>query len=232
MEHATAETEPKQNGFRVFDKEISLENGEQIKLPGMHIEQMTLYHGSNIAGITSFQEAEETTIGSGVYLTSQKNAAIGYASVRSDGRIDELPLVYEANIADLDIVNLSTRDALNSFSKILGQDLSKKRKEWSSSEDASGFINDMHRWTMVEVADRTLDMIREGNFSAMRDLTFSFGHSTRELLKKEGFDGLMAYEGGENSRGFSIGDHDSFVIFDPTKPKIVKEEIITSRIQR
>lgn len=218
----------KDTGFHVFNKEVELKN-EKVVLPGMFIEQMTLYHGSATAGITSLTEAEDTTIGSGVYLTSQKEAATGYAWVRSiPSHLNKnpIPVVYEVNISDLNIANLSTPDALEGFTKLFYEGLG----QWVEKIDEMDFKNEFHKNIMREKAQQVRNDIIHGKFKHLKDLTFSFGNVTRTLLGGHGFDGLMAYEGGESRSGFSIGDHDSFVIFDPVKTSIKKEEIIRDPI--
>ena len=47
--------------------EESIEDGKAVL-----IREKTLYHGTGIEDIEQFQPAEETTIGEGVYLTSQR----------------------------------------------------------------------------------------------------------------------------------------------------------------
>lgn len=214
----------KDTGLHIFNKEIELKN-EKVVLPGMFIEQMTLYHGSATAGITSLTEAEDTTIGNGVYLTSQKEAATGYARVRnipSHLNRNPIPVVYEIDIKNLNIANLSTPDSLEVFTKIFYEGLG----DWVEKIDDATFKSEFHKILMREKAQEIRNNIIHGKFRHLKDLTFSFGNVTRNLLNSQGFDGLMAYEGGESINGFSIGDHDSFVIFDPSKTRIKKEEII------
>lgn len=222
MESSSGEFEPQGKDFRIFNKEVLLKNGETIQLPGMHVQKMTLYHGSPVAGITSLAEAEETTVGNGAYLTSQKEAAIGYAKIRST-RQNNTPIVYEAIISDINIANLSTADGISGFSQLLKGGLITKLEKWRKAASETG---DLPSWTVVELASRNIDKIDKNTYDSLKDLTFSFGHLTRELLTKEGFGGLMTYEGGENSRNISIGTHDSFVIFNPKRAQIVKEEFL------
>jgi len=48
-----------------------------------------------------------------------------------------------------------------------------------------------------------------------------------EILQENSFDGLVIYEGGEgNLEGGQMGVHDSYMIMDPDKTKIVSETLL------
>jgi len=49
------------------------------------------------------------------------------------------------------------------------------------------------------------------------------GNTFSDYVESLGYDGLITFEGGEPLTG---GNHDSYVIFDPEKVKIIKEQKI------
>src|SRR3990167_7511519 len=85
---------------------------------GVLVEKKTLYHGSGISGIKEqgkFTKAEEDTVGSGIYFTSEAKDAIGYARLRAKrerGRMDEQkngkaePTIYESSVENMKLCDL------------------------------------------------------------------------------------------------------------------------------
>src|SRR3989344_3233496 len=106
------------------EKEVILDNGERLNLPTLEVERMTLFHGSATAGIQNLEAADETTVGNGVYLTSDPKAAAGYAAIRSKG---EIPSVYETEISNLTLLDLRENSGIESFSQYFLQELLKWR---------------------------------------------------------------------------------------------------------
>ena len=207
-------------GIKHFIKEIQLINGEVIKLPSLHIERLKLFSGSPVPGLETFRDSEETTVGSGVYLTSQKEAARGYALVRGS-RLPAIPTLYEVEIADMDMVDLATRVAVESFAKLWRQEL----ENWRETKlPIINVPHEMVRETYEERVQKVIEFIDRNSFRYLRDLTFNFGGLIREVFTRQEYDGLIAIEGGESGNGVTIGDHDSYVIFDSTKVKKVGEE--------
>lgn len=198
-----------------LEKEIGLKNGETVVLPSFQIERMRLFHGSPIPGITEFTDAEETTIGDGFYTTSNRNAAIGYAGERSSNTSNRF--LYEVEINDMNILNLTTQDSIRDFSKLFKEALS----------DMQGRIkadNEVVAWWAEEKLRETIELIDDsqkiGSKLHLKEIAFSYGDLARDTLTKLGYDGLVAIEGGEGS----IGNHDSYVIFDPRKARVMNEE--------
>ena len=175
---------------------------------------MRLFVGKGEAGLTEIPEAEETTVGAGVYLTSQQSAAEGYALRRAE--TNGTPTVYEAEIQNLRLLDLTTQEAQEKFTRYWKEQLLKWKerqpsKKWSPQEYA---------------ADQILLKISSKNISGMRDITFNFTSLVRDTLTREGFDGLTIEEGGEGWGEAKIGAHDSYVIFDPQAVKLIKETIV------
>jgi hypothetical protein len=211
------------------DKEVLLKNGEKIVLPSIHYSQLKLFHGSPVAGITEFIDAEETTVGNGVYLTSQFDAARGYAQVRtSDGRRGN-GYVYQSEIRDMDILNLTTLESMDQFAQLFRQELVTWRDEVLPKMDFAGHNEKMMRLVLEEKAQQIVTIIDQKKYRAggLRDITFSFGDMTRRMLRDIGYDGLMTLEGGEGQ----IGNHDSYVIFDPERVTILDNQKVVEALK-
>lgn len=194
---------------------VALKNGETITLHSVQIEKISLFHGSPISGIREFREAEESTIGEGLYGTSSKDVASKYAVVRSPESTQRF--VYEVEVADLNILDLTTPGALDELAKLMREKLS----------DLQGKIkaeNETVKWWTEEKLRQTIELIDRRKYRGPKDILFSYGHIAREALMDLGYDGLRAMEGGEGGHGITIGNHDSYVIFDPKKARVVNEE--------
>ena len=178
------------------------------------INKKILYHGSSTQGITSFTPAEEDTVGSGIYFTSEAKDAIGYARRRSRSRQNSVPILYETQIENLRLANLrndeSVKQLLEGFKEILKKELS----------------NPDIKWHYQEALRRSIDAINQGKIGCgnLREATFAHTDKFTRYLESLGYDGLVTFEGGE---GEDIGVHDTYLIFDPKKVKITKEHKIT-----
>src|SRR3989304_7265554 len=99
---------------------------------GILLKKKTLYHGSGTSGIEVFNEAEEDTVGSGVYFTSEAKAAIGYARIRAG--INGNPVIYEASVEDIKLLDLRKKEnvqkVLTSLRPKLEQKLSDPQLKW------------------------------------------------------------------------------------------------------
>ena len=201
------------------EKEITLENGEVIRLPSMRIGRMQLFYGSQVPGITELTKSEETTLGNGLYLTSSRDAASGYAVVRAS-RKPNIPIVYETEIRDLNILNLSTPQSIDAFAKLMRQEILKLK-----TSDSGG--DTQQAWRNI-IVDTNLETIDQKKYRGLKDLTWNFQDRVPLMLSGLGYDGLMAFEGGETRNGVDIGVHDTFVISDLKKAKITNEQQIAS----
>lgn len=83
---------------------------------------MVIYHGSGTSGIAAFVRAEEDTVGSGGYFTSESKDAIGYARRRARRSKNSVPVVYESEINNLKLLDLRS---LNNIKKKSFPDLRK-----------------------------------------------------------------------------------------------------------
>ena len=182
---------------------------------GLFIKRKTLYHGTGVSGISDFDKAEDTTVGEGAYFTSDPNAAIGYARRRSKKDKDQQPIIYETNIENIKLANLQKKEnvqkILPGFRKIL-------LDKWQEP------ANDWRRQSLQIIYQRAVEAIDSGKIGSgnLRDIVFSTGKIFTSYIESLGYDGLITWEGGEGD----IGDHDTYVIFDPEKAKINKEHVV------
>ena len=200
------------------ENESKIDNGL-----GILIKKKTLYHGSNIIGIKTFHKAEEDTVGSGIYFTSEPKDAIGYAKIRSERRRnsmshvspedqDSVPVIYESLIENVKMCDLrvdeNIKKVLIGFRKILKEEIIKSDIEW-------------FRRGSLEQAIEKIDgrKIGAGN---LKEIAQSNGKLFSGYIKSLGYDGLIVLEGGEGENG----NHDTYLIFDTEKVKINQERKI------
>lgn len=222
-----------QSNFSLEEREVQLAIGENVKLSSMRVGKMDLFHGSPVPGIAEFKDAEETTVGSGIYLTSQRDAALGYSYVRTtDKKLTTPPIVYDCQIEDVNVLTLTTRTAIMDFMKYIRQELWRFRKE--ELPKRTDLDDNQRMWYnlgLIHVGEELDKAIKADRVLRPKDFLMTDGDAVREILMREGYDGIMAMEGGERGTNpftgepFSIGDHDSYVIFQPNKVKILKEEL-------
>jgi len=184
---------------------------------GVFIKKKTLYHGSATEDIQAFNEAEETTVGHGVYLTSEAKDAIGYARRRARHKPQQVgevkPVIYELTVEGIKLLNLrkdeNVKKIVQGFKVVLEEELKKDNIPW------------FRRTTL----QRAIDVINQEKVDSgkIREVAFSHGKLFTDYVTSLGYDGLITYEGGE---GDDVKEHDSYVIFDPSKAKIVQEHQI------
>src|SRR3990172_7764357 len=181
---------------------------EGNRIPELKLERAVLYHGSGTSSIKSFRVAEETTIGKGVYLTSDPESAKGYATLRAKRIEDGKPTVYKIEVTNLRLADLRHRQGVEIFSEILEKRL------------AALLQNPNLTWIHEGAIRKTLDKIRSNSYKSLKDLTWNHQDITTEIITAQGFDGLVALEGGE---GEEVREHDSYLVFDPQKVNIQSE---------
>lgn len=174
------------------------------------IKNKTLYHGSGTKGIKSFNKAEEDTVGSGIYFTSEEKGAIGYAKRRSRGRDGASPIVYEAAVENVKLLDLRKDENIKKILEGFKEILKNKLKE-----------SDL-KWNYEIILQKAIEAINAEKINAenLREVTFSIGQMFSDYVKSLGYEGLIALEGGE---GEDIGNHDTYLIFDSEKIKIRQE---------
>lgn len=152
-------------------------------------------------------------MGDGIYLTSKAKDAIGYADRRShnDGE-NAKKVIYEANVKNLKLIDLRKDEVfdkiINGFRAVL-VDLSHKL----SDED----------WPVLGNIERVIKLIDSKKIRGTKDLAFNFPDVFTDYIKSLNYDGLVDNEGGEPPQ---VGPHDTYLIFDPEKVKIIREQKI------
>lgn len=207
--------------------EIKLDNGEVLTFPTIQISRKTLYHGSRVRGLTEINPAEDDTVGAGVYLTSEPMWAAGYAHIRTSNPAEKT--VYETEVQDLKLLDLTDQSgALPLLGKFMVQELLKFKERHPFDP------NDRDSWRNVPIInniDEIIKKVKQGTARYPKDLLEHFGNLANNKLSEFGLGGIKAIEGGEGGNGITrFGNHDSYVIFDPAKVKIVKEIPFTSLI--
>jgi hypothetical protein len=206
-------------GVTFEEKSIRLENGGEAKLQSMHVSSMMLYHGSPVTGIRELKAAVDTTIGDGVYLTSHEAWAVEYAFIRTHkGTEKEKPTVYEVEIKDMTLLNLTTKQSLIEFMKFFVEVLDKKYEKLGKEASL------IFRTRLGDDIKKIRDALKKDKALYPREILEATGSYAAEALTKLGYSGLFAIEGSEAG----TGAHDSYVIFDPKKVKIVREVEISS----
>ncbi|MSR67794.1 hypothetical protein EXS65_03155 [Candidatus Peribacteria bacterium] len=193
-------------------EEISIDDGL-----GIQIRKKTLYHGSPNTKIGEFKKAGEVTAGDGVYLTSEPIKAIGYAKVRS-GSKGESPTLYEASVKNVKMMDLRSTKNIQKIMPEYGAYLTEKigpvfgKLPWNEQR--------MYRETIGGTQSLS------GN---PRGILKECGQKTpeyfSEFVRSKGYDGLVTIEGGEGD----IGDHDTYVIFNPSKITIHREQSLENK---
>lgn len=183
---------------------------------GIFLKKKTLYHGSATSGIENFQKAQDNTVGSGVYFTSTAQEAIGYAKVRSVGQYKnptegEIPFIYEASVENVKLLDLRSNENLQSILP------SYRALLFEKCQDPNLL------WNVQGAYLAAIDSIDRGNVRSAKTIAANTGHLFTEYIKNLGYDGLVTIEGGEGN----IGDHDTYLIFDPEKIKVWQEHKIT-----
>ena len=188
-----------------------------IETLGVETHNLVLYHGSATPGITDFSlgkygENIHNTVGIGLYLTHKQDAE-GYAKLRAINRKVELgvtptPVVYQFKLPNLwlaDLRNISKIRVL--FAKFV-EKLEKILDE-----------PDIH-WVYEHNLRKSIESIRSDTWRGLGAITGPHSPEFTKFLKDHNYDGVIAREGGEKG---VIGNHESYVIFDPSKVKLLKE---------
>lgn len=188
---------------------------------GIHIQNRTLYHGSANSGTQEFlthEVAEEqgltdgATVGNGLYLTSQNKAAQVYAKRRAVHPKNE-PTVYEVKIESAKLLDLREQENISLFANTFQTHLFSKMQE--------GAFNAPQLWYLKNAVIKALQAIEEG--VTVQNIQKIAGYAmTKEFttfIKSLGYDGVVTFEGGEGHESnpdTHVGEHDTYVIFDPT----------------
>jgi hypothetical protein len=196
---------------------------EQMEIDGglgILIKHKILYHGSPNSNIDLFKKAEVHTMGEGVYLTDEANKAIGYGQLRTkekySGEIN--PTIYEAEISNIKLLDLSKEENIKKIAleleKIFTQKLS--TVENKTQEDK------LFAYTLKQA----IDMIKSGEYGESRFEPVAryprfLSKIFEEYVESLGYDGVFGVE-----QEGPVQPHTSYVIFNPSKIRIIKENIV------
>jgi hypothetical protein len=172
--------------------------------------------------IEKMKPAYEHTIGRGLYGTyGPEMGAIDYALLRARiasskrGATVVHPVLYEITATEINMLDLRSDDSaeeiLAEFTLRLEQWLEEAIK---TPSDPLRLQEGGTKKLIHKINDREQHRYRLLKETSMRSDLFT---ATIEDL---GFQGLIVREGGEGD----IGDHESWVIFDPSKAKVTAEE--------
>lgn len=191
------------------DEEESIEEGL-----GILLKKKTLFHGSPKTKIKEFLPAEETTVGNGVYFTSLAKDAIGYARVRSEGIKGINPIIYEASVENMKMLDLRTkanvRKILPGYRDILLKRLKDEGLPWYAT-------------AAIEQCVEAIDRAMSTDNVNLKAIAQSTGEMFSNYCASLGYQGLITFEGGE---GHLVKDHDTYLVFDPKLAKINREHKI------
>lgn len=197
--------------------EEEINNGE-----GIFVNKKTLYHGSETPGIKDegfeIWDDARNTVGEGVYFTSKAKDAFGYAHQRSgmgrgDFKGERYPVVYECAVENLKLIDLRKDENVLKIMSGWKDKLNNILKDPGTKNYVKQYIRD----TIYAIKDRK---IGSGN---LLDAINSFDKAFSDYISSLGYDGLVTFEGGEIKNS---GNHDSYVIFNPEKVKIIREQKI------
>lgn len=201
---------------------------------GVELKDKTLFHGSVKPSIEKFMTSEEadianitdgSTFGLGLYLTSSEKAATAYARKRkSDSTLKQEEAgiestFYFTKLENLKLLDLRTQENISEFSQKFRTHLIERLRDKSYSHD----------WVVQNSMVKALEEIERGiTLYNIHSLTgYAMAGVFTNFAKQEGYDGAVTIEGGEGYENEELtytGNHDTYVVFDPTKVIIVDKK--------
>lgn len=177
---------------------------------GVFIKRKILYHGTGVSGIKIFEEAENSTVGNGIYLTSKVEDAIGYARRRKK-RNDTKPVIYETSVENVRLLDFRITENVKKFLHGFKQAVIEKLKDPNLT------------WHHQNILNKVIEEINSGKVGSgsLKLVAFKADSLFDNYCKSLGYDGLVTFEGGE---GDEVGSHDTYLIFNPKKVKINQEQ--------
>lgn len=196
---------------------------------GVLLKEKKLFHGSTNPSTEKFMATEEaqaaditdgTTVGSGIYLTSSENVAALYARrrLRNASKKDGLEATsYETSLDNLKFLDLRDDKNVAQFAEKFRPHLIDCLRNARTKSIDHSVANS------IIVA---LGEIEKG--VTLRSIHGLAGYAMAgvftDFVKRQGYAGVVTMEGGEgheNDDSFYVGNHDTYVLFDPTKASIV-----------
>jgi hypothetical protein len=199
---------------------------------GLHYPKVSLYHGGGTTGITEFMAAKDDTVGHGLYATSMPDQAFGYAVVRADSRkkvgdtifvSGSSPVVYEVEVTEVDFLDL--RKAKN-IGRVM-EDYADYLDKWLEAQRQQEDLSWLKRSYLGIVTEKIKTIRQSENHipPSLKEILQQTGSIFTEFVTGRGYDGVVALEGGE---GGYTGNHDSWVIMEPSRAKVTNELVFLS----
>lgn len=199
---------------------------------GVLVREKTLFHGSTNPKTERFMTAEEAaasditdgeTVGRGLYLTSSEDAANTYARrrVRNATNKDGLEAtLYEAKLDNLKLLDLRSQENIAEFAE-------KYRRHLVGILTGAG-SQETDLWVTNSIIAALQEIEKGATLKNIHSLTgYAMSGVFTNFVEQIGYDGVVTLEGGEgdasDESGF-IGNHDTYVLFDPTKVAIVSKK--------
>ena len=126
---------------------------------------------------------------------------------------------YEAEIRDMALLNLTTKQSLIEFMKFYVEVLDKEHENLNPNTSL------IFKKRLEDDIEKIRNALKENRALHPREILEATGSYAAEALTKQGYGGLFAIEGSEAG----TGAHDSYLIFDPQKVKIIREMEISSK---
>lgn len=195
-----------------------------------HWKIKSVYHGSDVSDIDTFNFAEESTIGANaVYFTVDPTLAIGYAKLRKQERSRESAHLYEARLSNVHLMNWVEPKSVDI--------LKNEFKEFCltvqtalNSEDYEEFKTKYNLYVDKSTAQYALQKIigtcdsetlNGGNIKTIAQGVM--GNFFEAFVKEKGFDGVITLEGGDDKE-YTGKSGVSVVLYN--KDKIASRRII------
>jgi len=209
--------------------------------------KLLLFHGGAIPGIKNFRAALNETFGHGLYLTSDRERAESYALFRTQteygGECDpeDIPAegfqatcyVFEASGRYFDLRTDEAMEALLPLWRAYLQD-----NQAHILQDARNYFGSNHvnlRELMVSgVASditRVLGWKGEAKRYAFMEPQSYLNVIFSQFLQQEGYGGLVAIEGNDRTGTLETKKGDSWVVFDPTRARLIEEYEVVGELQ-
>lgn len=172
---------------------------------GFFVHEKNLFH-------TPRHPSQPISAKSSLYFVPEEKIAIHYAKTKFS---PIHPVIASVKIQNLKLLDFRNKENLKVFLVGFRNHLSFRLE------------NEKLNW-LEEIAVKTaLENTNPAQVSKghVTELIDSLGMNFKSYCKSLGYDGLIAYDGGEK---VGINHHDTYLIFDPNQIRILKEKILKS----
>jgi len=199
------------------------------------LKEKKLFHGSSNSEMTQFMTSEEVkavdiidgvTVGEGLYLTSSEKASMAYAQKRTknlERRGGVAPTSYEVLVDGLKLLNLKNDANIATFAEKFRAHLLSIMK----NEEVIKKLNWMVNNSIIEALQEIQNGISLRNIQKISG--YAMAGVFTVFVKELGYEGVVTLEGGEGHENDILthtGDHDTYVIFNPDKARVLKKHVL------